>query len=103
MFKRPVSATLLNYLIINRTNVGQEVDNLYFRTDLTEGLLVKYYTQHKIPSCHGDDKPVKKSVTEQHFHGTCCLSLNPEDAGSRFLGKNMSTKLHGTIFQRTII
>lgn len=41
-FKRLFSGTVINSLVTYRKNIGQEIDNLNFRTDVVKAFLVKY-------------------------------------------------------------
>lgn len=41
-FKQLFSARVINSLVTYRKNIGQKVNHLNFRTDVAEGLLVRY-------------------------------------------------------------
>jgi len=62
LFKRLLNTMVLNYIVIYRQNVGQNVDHLKFRIDLVEGLLMKYSTLCGV-SGHRDGDNITKRLT----------------------------------------
>jgi hypothetical protein len=63
LFRRLLNATVLNSLVIYRQNIGRNIDHLKFRTDLVQGLLVKYSVQRRISGNHDGDKTFKRLTT----------------------------------------
>jgi hypothetical protein len=55
LFRRLLNATFLNSLVIYRQNVRRNVDDLKFRNDFIEGLLVKYSVLCGMSGHHDDD------------------------------------------------
>jgi hypothetical protein len=68
LFRRLLNATILNALIIYRSNTGKQIDQLSFRTELVEGLFVKHASavERKVQTGHRSDNLVPR-LTERHF------------------------------------
>jgi hypothetical protein len=51
LFRRLLNTSILNAIIIYRSNTGRNIDQLPFRVQLVEGLFVKYASaiEHKVP------------------------------------------------------
>jgi hypothetical protein len=65
LFRRLLNATVLNALVIYRQNIGRNIDQLTFRIELVEGLLVKHSVQRKVPGHHDGD--AIKRLMARHF------------------------------------
>jgi len=65
-FKRLFSATVINSLVTYRKNIGQEVDQLNFRTHVVKGFLVKSAEQHVLSGYHDSDQAETK-LKKGHF------------------------------------
>jgi hypothetical protein len=68
LFRRLLNTSILNAMIIYRSNMGRSMDQLSFRVQLVEGLFMKYASavKHKVPGRHSSDKTVPR-LTERHF------------------------------------
>jgi hypothetical protein len=68
LFHRLLNTSILNALIIYRSNTGRGIDQLTFRDRLVEGLFVKYASaiEHKVLGRHLSDNTVPH-LTERHF------------------------------------
>jgi hypothetical protein len=68
LFHRLLNTSILNAMIIYRSNTGKSIDQLSFRVQLVEGLLVKYVSgiEHKVPCRHSSDNTAPR-LTERHF------------------------------------
>jgi hypothetical protein len=68
LFRRLLNTSILNAMIIYRSNTGKSIDQLSFRVQLVEELFVKYASavEHKVPGRHSSDKTVPH-LTERHF------------------------------------
>ncbi|PNF24933.1 hypothetical protein B7P43_G09365 [Cryptotermes secundus] len=68
LFRRLLNASILNSMIVYRSNTGKRIQQLSFRIQLTEGLFVKYASavEHKVPGSHPSDNTVPH-LTERHF------------------------------------
>jgi hypothetical protein len=68
LFRRLLNTSILNAMIMCRSNTGKSIDQLSFRIQLFEGLCVKYASavEHKVPGRHSSDNTVLH-LTEIHF------------------------------------
>jgi hypothetical protein len=68
LFCRLLNTSILNAMIILRSNTGRRIDQLSFRVQLVEGFFVKYASaiEHKVPGRHSSGNTVPH-LTERHF------------------------------------
>jgi hypothetical protein len=69
MFRRLLSATILNSMVICRANSqGKGIDRLKFRVDMVQALLVQHGAgvERKVPGRHSTDNTVPR-LLERHF------------------------------------
>jgi hypothetical protein len=68
LFRRLLNTSVLNAMIIYRTNMGKRIDQLSFRIHLVEGLFVKYANvlECRVPGRQSSDNTVPR-LTERHF------------------------------------
>ncbi|PNF18924.1 hypothetical protein B7P43_G18030, partial [Cryptotermes secundus] len=62
LFRRLLNTSVLNALIIYKSNTGKNIDQLSFRIELVEGLFLKYASavEHKVPGRHASDNSVPR-------------------------------------------
>jgi hypothetical protein len=60
LFRRLLSATVRNSLIICKKTVGWNVDHFKFRINVMKNLLVKHSMQCKVSGRRGEDSSIKK-------------------------------------------
>ncbi|XP_023721062.1 piggyBac transposable element-derived protein 4-like [Cryptotermes secundus] len=68
LFRRLLNASILNSMIVYRSNTGKRIQQLTFIIQLIEGLFVKYVSavEHKVLGSHPSDNTVAR-LTERHF------------------------------------
>jgi len=69
LFKRLLNSTVLNPFIVYRQVAGRNIQQLYYRIQLVEGLLTKYVRAaetRSVPGREASDNTVPR-LTERHF------------------------------------